>query len=90
MSLDLFEDENAASPIFTEASTFVALPSNDCYLGDAPTLEIGRQVARAKGPSGPNVEYVALMAAALEKMGVNDEHIKGVLAAVRQVNENPV
>ncbi len=32
---------------------YIATEDNAAYLGDAPTAEIARQIAEARGPSGP-------------------------------------
>jgi len=54
---------------------WVATPENHNYLGPAPLEEIAAQVHAARGPSGPNVEYVLELAAALAAMNAPDEHV---------------
>jgi cation transport regulator ChaC len=71
--LPLFRaDGSALSP---RGLTYVATEDNENYLGPAPLGRIAEQVQHSHGPSGPNVEYVAQLAAALRRMGAEDEHV---------------
>jgi cation transport protein ChaC len=64
------------------ALMYAATPANRNYLGPAPIDEIARQVCRSRGPSGPNVDYVRELAAALREMGASDEHVFELEASV--------
>lgn len=57
------------------ALTYVAAPDNPYWLGPAPLAAIARQIARARGPSGPNIEYLLRLAAALRELEVDDPHV---------------
>jgi cation transport regulator ChaC len=54
---------------------YVATHSNPNYLGPAPLGEIAAQIATARGPSGPNREYVLRLADALRALGADDPHV---------------
>ena len=66
------------------AVTWVAWPDNPNYLGAAPLADIAAQVRGATGPSGPNREYVERLATALAGIGIDDEHVRDLAAAVAQ------
>jgi cation transport protein ChaC len=55
--------------------SYVATPANPNYLGPAPLPAISAQIARARGPSGPNAEYVRELARALRDMPADDPHV---------------
>jgi len=54
---------------------YIARHDNAAYLGEATEWEIARHIAGARGPSGPNVEYLVHLAHALRDMGHEDEHV---------------
>jgi cation transport regulator ChaC len=54
---------------------YIATPENPNYLGPAPLEAIAAQVACARGPSGPNVEYVLRLAGALRELLAEDDHV---------------
>jgi cation transport regulator ChaC len=58
-----------------EMLLYRAGPANPHYLGPAPLGAIADQVRSARGPSGPNVEYVTELAHALRAMDANDSHV---------------
>ncbi len=79
LELPLFRaDGSALSP---RGLTYVATADNENYLGPASLAQIAEQVQQSRGPSGDNVEYVAELAAALRRMGAEDEHV----AALAQI-----
>ena len=61
---------------------YVAGPDNPNYLGHAPVAAIAAQVARARGPSGANPEYVFELARSLRSMGAVDDHVFAVERAL--------
>ncbi len=67
------------------AITYVATPDNPDYLGAAPLDEIAAQVLASHGPSGSNLEYVVSLAAALEAMNAEDEHVAELARLVRSL-----
>ncbi len=74
----------AANPTACEkvaGLVYIAHNTNANYLGPAPIGEIAQQVATARGPSGPNLEYVFELAKSLDEMGAPDPHVEEVAAA---------
>lgn len=55
--------------------TYLAAPGNHAFLGAAPAAEMVSQILRCAGESGPNLEYVLELAAALRELDVNDAHV---------------
>jgi len=62
------------------ALMYVAPPDNPDYLGPARLEEIARQVSRAVGPSGTNLEYVLELHARLAALGLDDPHVAELAA----------
>ncbi len=58
-----------------EGLIYIATEENEAYLGSASELEIARQIAQAKGPSGPNRDYLNDLALALRALGKEDPHV---------------
>jgi cation transport regulator ChaC len=54
---------------------YIATHENAAYLGPATELEIARQIAVSRGPSGPNSEYLFELARALRALGQDDAHV---------------
>jgi len=58
-----------------EGLVYIATAENAAYLGPAPAHEIARHIAAARGPSGPNRDYLIHLAAALREMDAHDPHV---------------
>ena len=58
-----------------EGIVYIATHENQAYLGPANELDIARQIATARGPSGPNSEYLLGLAQALRELGKPDPHV---------------
>ncbi|MFC0253911.1 gamma-glutamylcyclotransferase [Massilia consociata] len=65
-----FEDGTAA-----EGIVYIATQENAAFLGPASERDIARQIATARGPSGPNSEYLLELARALRELGKPDAHV---------------
>jgi cation transport regulator ChaC len=65
-----FEDGGAA-----EGIVYIATIDNAAFLGPASEREIARQIATARGPSGPNIDYLMALAQALRELGKPDAHV---------------
>jgi cation transport regulator ChaC len=63
---------------------YIATPSNHNYLGPAPLAAIAAQIGAARGPSGPNPEYVLRLADALRALGADDPHVYALEALLRK------
>lgn len=65
-----FEDGSSV-----EGLVYIATHENAAYLGPASERDIARQIAGARGPSGPNSEYLLELAKALRELGKFDAHV---------------
>lgn len=80
--LALHLEDEAAPARRVEGLVYVAGPDNAHYLGPAPIDAIARQIAGARGPSGDNDAYLDALAQALRRMGVVDDHVFALEAAL--------
>lgn len=86
IEMDLFDSaDEGAEPVIRNAVTYIATPSeyNLNWLGEADDL--AEQIARARGPSGENCEYLYNLAIAMRDIGVEDDHLYNLEAAVRAI-----
>ena len=58
-----------------DALMYVATPDNPRWAGPASASDIALQIMKSEGPSGPNDEYLYMLAHALRQMGVEDLHV---------------
>jgi cation transport regulator ChaC len=65
--------------------TWIATRENAHYLGPARPDAIARQVYGARGPSGPNAEYVFQLESALDEDGHPDPHVTAIADALRDL-----
>ena len=68
-----FEDGSTA-----EGIVYIATSDNAAWLGPASEEAIARQIASARGPSGPNSEYLLGLAHALRSLGKQDAHVEAI------------
>ena len=68
-----FEDGSTA-----EGIVYIATADNAAYLGPASEEAIARQIANARGPSGPNRDYLLQLAHALRELGKHDAHVEAI------------
>lgn len=66
-----------------EGLVYVAGADNPSYLGPAPASAIAAQIARARGPSGPNDEYLLRLEESLRALGAEDAHVFELAALLR-------
>lgn len=64
---------------------YIASEDNAAFLGDASELEIAEHILRCRGPSGPNSDYLLLLAEALRALNVVDEHVFAIEAHLRNL-----
>lgn len=55
---------------------------NAAFLGPAPVDEIARHIASSHGPSGSNRDYLLQLAAALRRLGSEDDHVFAIERAL--------
>jgi glutathione-specific gamma-glutamylcyclotransferase len=75
-------DGPAGAP-FAEALVYVASATNAHFLGPLAEEEIAAWVLRSRGPSGPNVDYVLQLHAALAELGIADPHVDAIVRFLR-------
>lgn len=80
----LVQVETRRGTTLDDVLVYVATERNRNYVGPAPVDQIAEQIRRARGPSGPNDEYLFKLAEALRDMGVHDPHVFDLEAAVRR------
>lgn len=68
-----------------EGLVYVAAENNEAWSGPASARDIALQVATSSGPSGPNRDYVLLLADALRALGTDDAHIFAVESHLREL-----
>jgi len=76
--LDVFTDDEGAEPVRKGVLAYVATERSDNWLGPAPLEDIAETIATARGPSGPNAEYLLRLADHLRLLGVterDDPHV---------------
>ncbi|AAF78262.1 Contains similarity to cation transport protein CHAC from Escherichia coli gi/2506988. ESTs gb/AA605474, gb/AI995104, gb/R90162 come from this gene [Arabidopsis thaliana] len=87
--LDFFtQDSNASEPAVAGVMVYIASPdkkSNNNYLGPAPLEDIAKQIVKAKGPSGPNRDYLFNLEEALAQLGFKDKHVTDLANQVRHI-----
>jgi cation transport protein ChaC len=64
---------------FAEALVYVAAAENPHFLGPLDERDIAAWVSKSRGPSGPNVEYVLKLHAALLELEVLDPHVEAIV-----------
>lgn len=62
---------------------YLASAENPSFLGPAPLDEMAAQIRGARGPSGPNLEYLLELEAWLRAQGEDDPHVFELAAAAR-------
>ncbi|CAA7401572.1 unnamed protein product [Spirodela intermedia] len=86
--LDFFTDPGSGSPSVSGVMVYVASADkylNKNYLGPASIEEMAMQIVRARGPSGPNREYLFHLEDALAEFGCEDTHVSDLAGAVRRI-----
>jgi len=81
-------DSDSSGPQTTPfpAAVYIATPSNNLWLGDAPPTEIASQIMECSGPSGHNVEYLLRLASFMHEHVPEavDEHLFTLEILVRK------
>ncbi|KAL9138122.1 MAG: hypothetical protein Q9175_000639, partial [Cornicularia normoerica] len=66
---------------------YIGLPSNPQFLGRQSSQDVAEVIARSRGPSGANAEYLFMLEDALMDLGEGseDDHIKDLAERVRSL-----
>ncbi|KAL6217141.1 PREDICTED: putative glutathione-specific gamma-glutamylcyclotransferase 2 [Fragaria vesca subsp. vesca] len=86
--LDFFTEPTATTPALSGVMVYIASPDkkrNVNYLGPASIEDIAKQIVEAKGPSGPNREYLFKLEEALLQIGYKDKHVLDLANEVRRI-----
>ncbi|CAI5515253.1 unnamed protein product [Closterium sp. Naga37s-1] len=81
--IDFHTEPSGAHPPVIQVMVFIASDnpvSNPYYLGPAPLEAMAWQIATARGPSGPNAEYLLNLQKALSDLGACDPHVDALAA----------
>ncbi|CAG8478888.1 10088_t:CDS:2 [Ambispora gerdemannii] len=62
--IDVFQNHRV-EPVVKNAIVYIATKDNEEYVGPAPIESIAQQIFTARGPSGPNIDYLINLAKAL-------------------------
>lgn len=86
--VDFFTDPTSSTPFVSNVMVYIASADkklNQNYLGPASLEEIAIQIVRAKGPSGPNREYLFKLENSLIQIGCEDKHVTDLADEVRRI-----
>ncbi|KAJ3359985.1 hypothetical protein GGF31_003493 [Allomyces arbusculus] len=75
--VDIFQHQADTEPIISKAICFIGTIHNTSFHGYKPLNELAQQIATARGPSGPNDEYLLNLARAMHKLAPEavDHHL---------------
>ncbi|KAJ1554218.1 Cation transport regulator-like protein 2 [Nowakowskiella sp. JEL0078] len=74
-------------PIFKNATVYVANSDNPSFVGPKPTNEIVDTIAKARGPSGKNIDYLLGLCNALRVISPDclDDHLIALESKIKEV-----
>jgi cation transport protein ChaC len=66
---------------------YIGTPDNEQFTGPQDPQKLAEHIHRSVGPSGPNIDYLLSLEAALDNLSVEsgDEHIKDLANRVRMI-----
>ncbi|CAI4216781.1 unnamed protein product [Parascedosporium putredinis] len=66
---------------------YIGTPDNEQFVGAQEPQALSAHISRSHGPSGPNIEYLFSLEAALNELGpeAEDEHISDLSSRVRKI-----
>lgn len=70
--VDFYTEESPNKPVITGVLVYIGSPDvskNPYYLGPAPLQDMANQIATARGPAGPNYEYLFRLEESLYEIG---------------------
>ncbi|PRQ26526.1 putative glutathione-specific gamma-glutamylcyclotransferase, gamma-glutamyl cyclotransferase [Rosa chinensis] len=86
--LHFFTEPTGTTPALSGVMVYIASPDkklNVNYLGPASIEDIAKQIVQAKGPSGPNREYLFKLEEALLQFECKDKHVSDLANEVRRI-----
>ena len=69
-----------------ECLVYIATSDNEAWLGETSEYDIARQICGAKGPSGPNRDYLLELAKSLRALGLEDPHVFDIEMHIRDIS----
>jgi len=82
-----FESKSKQKIEIKRGLVYIAPTDNAAYLGPASEREIAEHILRSSGPSGPNSEYVFLLAKALRDMNEFDQHVFKIESFLKELED---
>ena len=64
---------------------YIADEHNEAFLGEASELQIAKQIAMSRGPSGENSEYLLELDSALIQLGAHDPHVSTIKTHLTEI-----
>lgn len=83
--VEFFTEDSSSQPFISEVVVFMSTLENKYYLGAAPREQIAMQIARARGPSGPNCDYLFSLVEALRNIGHEDAEVIELAHLARKI-----
>lgn len=86
--VDFYTEESPNKPVIAGVLVYIGSPDiskNPYYLGPAPLQDMANQIATARGPAGPNYEYLFRLEESLYEIGCEDNYIIALANEVRKV-----
>jgi cation transport regulator ChaC len=80
----------ADPPRSVDGLLYVAEAGNPAWLGPATADRMAAHIARSRGPSGSNGDYLLQLADALQSLGAADDHVFELAERVRELQDGPV
>ncbi|KAL8643465.1 MAG: hypothetical protein Q9210_007656, partial [Variospora velana] len=82
-------DASTSLPRIGKCMVYIGLPENPQFLGVQKAGDVAGVIAKSKGPSGENVEYLFMLERSLGELGegAGDEHVEDLARRVREMKE---